>query len=149
MINHIWCHCFFILFFLTLFCVFSVSPLSLSTSFSLHCVLSLLSLFLSLSHLHYLACTCTSRELCDRGWCPFICMYTSNNFFLLVNEKRRCWLNVSLKSTETRDELSTTCNLKSKLCQDACQHLMLHPYITASRTIVIIYYLKLYSGIGH
>ena len=24
------------------------------------------------------------------------------------------------------------------LCQDACQHLMLHTYITASRTIIII-----------
>ena len=30
------------------------------------------------------------------------------------------WLNASLKSTETMDELSTTCNLK-KLCQDARQ----------------------------
>ena len=39
--------------------------------------------------------------------------------------------NTSLKRTETRDELSTT-------CQDACQHLMLHPYITASKTIVNI-----------
>ena len=28
-------------------------------------------------------------------------------------------VDASLKSTETRDELSTT-------CQDACQHLMLH-----------------------
>ena len=46
--------------------------------------------------------------------------------------------NASLKSTEPRDELSTTCNRKSKLCQDACQHLMLHPYITASRTIINI-----------
>ena len=34
------------------------------------------------------------------------------------------WLNTSLKFTETMDELSTTCNLKSKLCQDAGQHLM-------------------------
>ena len=25
-----------------------------------------------------------------------------------------------------------------KLCQDACQHLMVHPYITASKTIVNI-----------
>ena len=25
-----------------------------------------------------------------------------------------------------------------KLCQDACQYLMLHPYITASRTILNI-----------
>ena len=31
------------------------------------------------------------------------------------------------QSMETRDDLSTT-------CQDACQCLMLHPYITASRT---------------
>ena len=40
------------------------------------------------------------------------------------------WLNASLKSTETRDELSTTLYLQSekyKLCQDACQRLMLHP----------------------
>ena len=34
------------------------------------------------------------------------------------------------KSTETRDELQ----LPAILCQDACQRLMLHPYITASRT---------------
>ena len=33
---------------------------------------------------------------------------------------------------------STTFNPKSKLCQDACQCLMLHPYITASRTMVNI-----------
>ena len=38
------------------------------------------------------------------------------------------------KSTETRDELQ----LPAILCQDACQRLMLHPYITASRTIVNI-----------
>ena len=38
------------------------------------------------------------------------------------------------KSTETRDELQ----LPAILCQDACQHLMLHPYITASRTIISI-----------
>ena len=48
---------------------------------------------------------------------------------LLVNVKRGDvgMARPSLKSTETRDELST-------MCQDACQHLMLHPYITASRT---------------
>ena len=39
-----------------------------------------------------------------------------------------------LKSTETRDELQ----LHTIPCQDACQRLMLHPYITASRTIVNI-----------
>ena len=44
------------------------------------------------------------------------------------------WLNASLKSTETRDELQ----LPAIQCQDACQHLMLHPYITASRTIINI-----------
>ena len=44
------------------------------------------------------------------------------------------WLNASLKSTETRDELQ----LPEILCQDACQRLMLHPYITASRTFVNI-----------
>ena len=32
-----------------------------------------------------------------------------------------------IKTTETRE--STTCNPK-ELYQDACQHLMLHPYIT-------------------
>ena len=37
-----------------------------------------------------------------------------------------------------------------KLCQDAWQCLKLHPYITASKTIVNIYYNpKLTSGIGH
>ena len=46
------------------------------------------------------------------------------------------WLNASLKSTKTRDELSTMCNLK--LCQDACQRLMLHPYITATRTCMCL-----------
>ena len=24
---------------------------------------------------NYPARACASRELCDRGWCPFICMY--------------------------------------------------------------------------
>ena len=38
------------------------------------------------------------------------------------------------KSTGTRDELQ----LHAILCQDACQRLMLHPYITASRTIINI-----------
>ena len=40
----------------------------------------------------------------------------------------------SLKSMETRDELQ----LPAILCQDACQRLKLHPYITASRTIINI-----------
>ena len=35
---------------------------------------------------------------------------------------------------ETRDDLQ----LPAILCQDACQHLMLHPYITALRTIINI-----------
>ena len=35
------------------------------------------------------------------------------------------------KKYRNKDELSTT-------CQDACQRLMLHPYITASKTIVNI-----------
>ena len=43
-----------------------------------------------------------------------------------------------LKSTETRDELQ----LPAVLCQDARQRLMLHPYITASRTIINIVLLK-------
>ena len=51
--------------------------------------------------------------------------------------------------SETRDEFSTTCNPKSRLCQDACQHKLLHPYITASRTIVNIVLLKLNSDIGY
>ena len=42
--------------------------------------------------------------------------------------------NASLRSTETRDELSTTCNLNKKMSQDACQCLILHPHNTASRT---------------
>ena len=44
------------------------------------------------------------------------------------------WLNTSLKSTDTRDELQ----LPAILCQDACHPLMLHPYITAKRTIINI-----------
>ena len=38
------------------------------------------------------------------------------------------------KKYGTRDELQ----LPAILCQDACQRLMLHPYITASRTIINI-----------
>ena len=56
---------------------------------------------------------------------------------LLLNECPQVWLSgrlsVSLKSTETRDGLSPTCNLKV-MSRMLCQHLMLHPYITASRT---------------
>ena len=54
---------------------------------------------------------------------------TSNTktIYFLVNEKRKC--RDTLKSTETRDELSTTCNPKSKLCQDACQRQMLHSVV--------------------
>ena len=53
------------------------------------------------------------------------------------------WLNASLKSTETRDDLQ----LPAILCQDACQRLMLHPYITASRTIINI--VLSYVELGH
>ena len=38
------------------------------------------------------------------------------------------WLN-ALKCTETRDEPSTTLYLQSEIFQDACQRLMLHPYL--------------------
>ena len=48
-------------------------------------------------------------------------------------KKGEGWLNASLKSTETRDELQLPA-----IHQDACQRLMLHPYITASRTIINI-----------
>ena len=44
-----------------------------------------------------------------------------------------------IKSVEARDELLITLYLQSEnilFCQDACQCLMLLPYITASRTIV-------------
>ena len=46
---------------------------------------------------------------------------------LLVNEKRRC-----------RDEFPITLYLQSEInfCQDDCQRLMLHPYTTASRTVL-------------
>ena len=40
------------------------------------------------------------------------------------------------RSTETRKELQLPAI--QKLCLDACQRLMIHPYITASRTIVNI-----------
>ena len=49
------------------------------------------------------------------------------------------------KSTETRDKLQ----LLVILCQDACQRLMLHPYITASRTIVNIVLSYVEFSIGH
>ena len=35
-------------------------------------------------------------------------------------------------------ELSFQLPAIRKLCQDVCQHLMLHPYITASRTFINI-----------
>ena len=59
----------------------------------------------------YPARTCTITGLCDRCWCPII--YIAQ-IHLLVNEKREMlgWLNASLKSTETREELSTTLYLQ-------------------------------------
>ena len=36
--------------------------------------------------------------------------------------------------TETRDELSTTFNPSKKFMSNACQRLMLHPYIIGSGT---------------
>ena len=54
------------------------------------------------------------------------------------------WLNASLKSMKTRDEISTTLQLQSKInffyCQDADQCLMLHPYLPqeqAAKTLVV------------
>ena len=41
---------------------------------------------------------------------------------------------IIIKSTETRDEIQ----LPAILYQDACQRLMLHAYVTASRTIINI-----------
>ena len=43
----------------------------------------------------------------------------------------------SLKSTETRDEFQ----LPAILWQDACQCLMLHPYIMSQEPSSILYYL--------
>ena len=49
------------------------------------------------------------------------------------------------------DELSITLHLQSKInfcfCQDACQCLILHPYITASRTIININCTSCMSGV--
>ena len=45
--------------------------------------------------------------------------------------------NASLKGMETRKSFQVAIQIKV-ICQDACQHLMLHAYITASRTIVNI-----------
>ena len=51
----------------------------------------------------------------------------------------------SLNNTETRDELQLLANL----CQDACQCLMLHPYILLQEQSSILYYIMLNSGIRH
>ena len=45
-------------------------------------------------------------------------------------------LGMALKSTETREEFQLSAI--RKLCQDACQRLMLYPYSTASWNIVNI-----------
>ena len=62
--------------------------------------------------------------------------YQKNN--LLVNEKKsdvEGWLSATLKSTETWDfQLPAF----QKLCQDTCQHLMLHPLLPTEPP----YYLK-------
>ena len=49
---------------------------------------------------------------------PFLVCIAS--FFSTVKIAKRF-----LKSTETSDELSSSCNSKYKFCQDACQHQML------------------------
>ena len=57
---------------------------------------------------------------------------------LQVNEKKDLlrWLNVSLNEWKQgmSFQLPSTYNPNQSLCQDACLRLMLHPYITASRT---------------
>ena len=57
---------------------------------------------------------------------------------LQVNEKKEMlrWLNVSLNEWKQgmSFQLPSTYNPNKSLCQDACLHLMLHPYITALRT---------------
>ena len=60
------------------------------------------------------------------------------------------WLNTSLKSTETRDKLLITLYQQSEINLNVpSQCLMLHPYITTSRTIInIVLHLELNSGIG-
>ena len=73
-----------------------------------------------------------------------IIIITKNH--LLVNEKRRRRDgNASLKVH--KQGKSFQLHAIRKLCQDACQRLMLYPYITA--TMSIFYYLMLHSGIGH
>ena len=44
--------------------------------------------------------------------------------------------NASLKGTEKG--MSFQLLVTRKLCQDACQRLMLHPYITATRIVNIV-----------
>ena len=54
-----------------------------------HCfILIYLADFLLFSN-NYPARACTSRGLCDLGWCPYT-VYVYNKNHLLVNEKRRC-----------------------------------------------------------
>ena len=63
----------------------------------------------------FLPHTCIDKqEICDRGWCPFI--YITEKPFISKKKKKEMegWLNASLKNTETRDELLTTCNPMSR-----------------------------------
>ena len=66
------------------------------------------------------------------------------SYSILTTNTSSCLGSQSCRTLCNREELSTTCN--PKVTSNACQCLMLHPYITASRTIVN---LKLNSGVGY
>ena len=58
---------------------------------------------------------------------------------LLVNEKRRCKDGKHFcKKYKNKGWAFNYLQSEKKLCQEACQCLMLHPYITVSRTIIDI-----------
>ena len=81
--------------------------------------------------------TCLKKLMVMMKMMIIILQVTEKPFTSKYKKEMQGWLNASLKSTKTRDELDEL-QLPAILCQDACQRLMLHPYITDSRTIINI-----------
>ena len=55
---------------------------------------------------------------------------------IIVKEKRDVGMAKCFSKNNGKHGMSFQLPAIQKLCQDACQRLMLHPYVTASRTIV-------------
>ena len=64
-------------------------------------------------------------------------------------KEMRGWLNTSLKSTETRKELSTTCNLNKSYVKMPVSAWCYIPTSLPPKPSTIFYYPKLNSSIGH